>query len=239
MRPELSVVIVARNEAARLPALLADLAPAAAWIREVVVADGASRDGTAELARLAGARVVACHPSRGGQLSAGVAATDGTWLLLLHADTRLPLEWITVVSRAQAVGLERAWAFRLGIDAGGTDLRLVEALVALRSRWRNLPYGDQGLLISRPLLEAVGGIAPIPLMEDLELVLRLRRRGGIGLLPATLLVSGRRWRRLGVVGTALANGRLRRAWRRGERPEQLAARYNRDGQDHGQAGVGT
>jgi rSAM/selenodomain-associated transferase 2 len=238
MRPELSVVIVARNEAARLPALLADLAPAAARIREIVVVDGASRDGTAALSRLAGARVVAAAPSRGGQLAAGVAATDGAWLLLLHADTRLPQDWIKVVGRAQAVGLEKAWAFRLGIEASGAELRLVEALVALRSRCWNLPYGDQGLLISRHLLKAVGGIAPIPLMEDLELVLRLRRRGGIGLLPATLLVSGRRWQRLGVVGTALANGRLRRAWRRGERPEQLAARYNGDGRDGGLAGGG-
>ena len=105
------------------------------------------------------------------------------------------------------------------------SLRLVEALVTLRSLWFQLPYGDQGLLLSRERLESVGGIRPIPLMEDLDLVQRLRRATRIDLLPAALRVSGRRWRRLGVLATALDNARLRRAWRRGIPPDALAARY--------------
>lgn len=226
MRPSLSVVIVARNEAARLPSLLADLSGAADRLHELVVVDGGSRDGTPALARLGGARVIHGRGGRGGQLAAGVAATDGSWLLLLHADTRLPAGWRDVVERAMAAGERRAWAFRLGIEGPGAGLRLVEALVELRSRWRQLPYGDQGLLIARRWLAAAGGIEPIPLMEDLDLVLRLRRLGPLQLLPATLLVSARRWRERGVFGTALANLRLRRAWRRGESPERLAARYN-------------
>jgi len=225
MRPCLSVVIMARNEAARLPSLLADLAGAVDGLHELVVVDGRSRDGTPVLARLAGARVIHGQGGRGGQLAAGVAATEGTWLLLLHADTRLPTGWRALVERAMAEGERRAWAFRLGIEGGGAGLRLVEALVGLRSRWRQLPYGDQGLLIARSWLAAAGGIQPIPLMEDLDLVLRLRRRGPVQLLPATLVVSARRWRHRGVIGTALANMRLRRAWRRGESPERLAARY--------------
>jgi hypothetical protein len=99
--------------------------------------------------------------------------------------------------------------------------------VGLRSRWRRLPYGDQGLLLSRRLHEAAGGIAPLPLMEDLEFVQRLRRHGRISLLPLALLVNGRRWRRLGVWQTLLANARLRRAWRRGAPVEQLLERYYR------------
>jgi rSAM/selenodomain-associated transferase 2 len=223
--PLLSVVIVARNEAAALPALLADLAHGPAPPRELVVVDGGSRDGTARLARLGGARVIPSPAGRGLQLLRGVAASEAPWLLLLHADVRLPSDWGAVVAAAMAAGLERPWAFRLAIEGPGPALRLVERLVALRSRWLSLPYGDQGLLISRSALAAAGGIAPIPLMEDLELVLRLRRRQAIGVLPASLQVSGRRWRRLGVVGTALANARLRRAWRRGESAASLAARY--------------
>jgi len=227
MKPCLSVVIVARNEAARLPSLLADLAGAADGLHELVVVDGSSSDGTPVLAQLAGARVIHGQGGRGGQLAAGVAATEGTWLLLLHADTRLPLGWRAMVERAMAGSERRAWAFRLGIEGGGAALRLVEALVELRSCWRQLPYGDQGLLIARSWLAAAGGIRPIPLMEDLDLVLRLRRRGPVEVLPAWLVVSGRRWRERGVIGTALANLRLRRAWRRGESPERLAARYSR------------
>jgi hypothetical protein len=154
-----------------------------------------------------------------------VAATDGAWLLLLHADARLPRGWQSLVRDAMERGPRRAWAFRLAVDAPGPALRLVEALVTLRSRWRRLPYGDQGLLVSRLQLRAAGGISAIPLMEDLDLVLRLRRLGTIGLLPGSLRVSGRRWRRLGVLGTTLANARLRRAWRQGTQPELLAQRY--------------
>jgi rSAM/selenodomain-associated transferase 2 len=219
------VVIVALNEAAVLPALLADLALGPAPARELLVVDGGSRDGTPQVARLGGARVIASPAGRGLQLARGVAASGAPWLLLLHADGRLPSDWGSVVAEAMAAGEGRPWAFRLAIDGPGLGLRLVEALVALRSRWRSLPYGDQGLLISRSALASAGGISPIPLMEDLELVLRLRRRQAIGVLPASLRVSGRRWRRLGVIGTTLANARLRRAWRRGVDAATLAARY--------------
>ncbi len=223
--PELSVVIAARNEANSLPSLLADLAPGSCQQLEVVVVDGASRDGTARLARLAGARALPSEPCRGAQLAAGVAATDGAWLLLLHADARLPRGWQGLVRDAMERGPQRAWSFRLAVDDPGPALRLMEVLVTLRSRWCRLPYGDQGLLVSREQLRAAGGISAIPLMEDLDLVMRLRRLGAIGLLPGSLRVSGRRWRRLGVLGTALANARLRRAWRRGTPPELLAQRY--------------
>jgi rSAM/selenodomain-associated transferase 2 len=224
-RPELSVVIAARNEARALPSLLADLAIGAWARREVVVVDGASADGTARLARLAGARALSAEPCRGAQLAAGVATTDGAWLLLLHADARLPRGWQNLVLEAMERGPQRAWAFKLAVDEPGPALRLVEALVNLRSRWRRLPYGDQGLLLSRELLGAAGGIRAIPLMEDLDLVLRLRHLAPICLLSGALRVSGRRWRRLGVLGTALANARLRRAWRRGTPPDRLAERY--------------
>jgi rSAM/selenodomain-associated transferase 2 len=225
MSPALSVVIVARNEAAGLPSLLADLARRPHLLREVLVVDGGSDDTTALLARLGGATVLASPPGRGLQLCRGVAASDGDWLLLLHADARLASDWGNVVAAAMQDQRRQAWAFRLGIDGPGLALRLVEALVDLRSRWRSLPYGDQGLLIARSRLVAAGGIAPIPLMEDLELAVRLRRHQAIGVLPATLRVSDRRWRRLGVLRTTLLNARLRRDWRRGQAPELLASRY--------------
>ena len=98
-------------------------------------------------------------------------------------------------------------------------------LSTLRSRWFGLPYGDQGLLLSRGLYERSGGLAPLPLMEDLEFVLRLRRLAPIRMLPRPLQVDGRRWRRLGVWRTTWRNAALRRAWRRGVDPRHLAARY--------------
>ena len=223
----LSVVIPVLDEAARLPLLLADLAAApAALLREVWVVDGGSGDGSARLARLAGARVLPSAPGRGEQLIRGVAVCESPWLLLLHADARLPDAWPTEIQRAIDAGAQAAWTFPLAIEAAGPALRLVGGLSTLRSRWWSLPYGDQGLLLSHALYDRSGGLSPLPLMEDLEFVLRLRRLAPIRHLQKPLRVDGRRWRRLGVWRTTWRNARLRRAWRRGVDPALLAKRYD-------------
>ena len=221
----LAVVIPALQEARRLPLLLADLAAAANLLQEVIVVDGGSSDATARIARLAGARLVRCAPGRGAQLALGVQASTAPWLLLLHADARLPPDWADRLRNAIQTDPDGVWAFRLAIEGRDPRLRWLEVAVQLRSRWRRLPYGDQGLLLSRRLLNAAGGVAPLPLMEDLDLILRLRRLASIRLLPVALRVDGRRWRRLGIVRTALANAALRRAWRRGVPATELARRY--------------
>jgi len=223
--PPLAVVIPAYQEAARLPGLLAQLAQAPHLVAEVVVVDAGSDDATVLVARLAGAQVLRSEANRGRQLALGVAASSAPWLLLLHADARLPVGWARALAQAMAGGDHQAWAFRLAIDGADPALRWVEAAVGLRCRWRQLPYGDQGLLLSRRQLAAVGGIRPLPLMEDLDLVLRLRRQVPIRLLPLALRVDGRRWRRLGVLRTSWSNWRLRRAWRRGVPAPILAELY--------------
>jgi len=221
----LAVVIPARNEATRLPALLADLARAPQLVREIWVVDGGSADGTGAAARLAGARVLMAPPNRGGQLRQGIAASTAPWLWLLHADGRLPADWPALLAGAIQQGPDHCWTFQLAIQGDAIALRLVEALVACRTRLFQLPYGDQGLLVHRQALERVGGVAPIPLMEDLDLVLRLRAMLPIRTLAGCFRVDGRRWQRLGVWRVSWSNARLRRAWRRGEDPMRLAERY--------------
>ncbi|MFM7313977.1 MAG: TIGR04283 family arsenosugar biosynthesis glycosyltransferase [Cyanobium sp.] len=226
----LSVVIPVRNEARRLPLLLADLAAAPAdLVREVWVVDGGSHDGSASLARLGGAQVLRTPAGRGLQICCGLAVSDGDWLLLLHADARLPAGWGDEVQAAMAARPEAAWAFPLAIEGAGPSLRLVAWLANGRSRWRHLPYGDQGLLLSRALHGRTGGLEPLPLMEDLAFMLRLRRLAPVRLFRAPLQVDGRRWRRLGVWRTTRRNMALRRAWRRGVDPAVLAERYDDDG----------
>ena len=224
----ISIVIAARNEAPRLPLLLADLALGLELVGEIVVVDGSSADATTRVAALAGARVLASPPGRGAQLALGIASSRSSWLLLLHADARLPDRWQQAVAKAidrSGQKDDAAWYFDLAITAPNPALRIVEAGVALRSRWRQLPYGDQGLLLPRSLLQRAGGLLPLPLMEDLELVLRLRRHCQLRPLGAQLRVDGRRWQQLGVWQTALSNARLRRDWRLGGNPQELANRY--------------
>ena len=225
--PSLAVVIPALNEARRLPLLLADLQSGGnPLLEEIVVVDGGSLDGTASLAHLGGARVIRSTANRGRQLHCGVSVTTAPWLLLLHADARLPLGWEGKVQQAMGAA-PASWYFDLGIAAAGLPLRLLEQAVRLRSRWRQLPYGDQGLLLPRGLLERSGGIRPWPLMEDLDLIQRLRRQAPVRPLGSAIQVDGRRWKRHGVLGTARRNAALRRAWRRGCPPEDLARRYYR------------
>lgn len=227
-RAPIAVVIPARSEAGRLPALLADLAAAPELIAERVVVDGASPDATPAVAALAGARVVHAQPGRGGQLLAGIAQTTAPWLWLLHADVRLQPGWASPVAAALATPIPRrpeAWYGALRIDHPGLGYRLLERLVAWRSDWLQRPYGDQGLLLRRSCYEQVGGLRPLPLMEDLEFVERVASGGRLRALGLRLTVDARRWQRLGLIGTSLSNAALRRAWRRGCPAERLYEAY--------------
>ena len=223
-----SVVIPTRGEALRLPLLLADLARGSRLIAEVLVVDGGSTDATVAVAQLAGARVLQTAPSRGGQLRLGLDEAQGPWLWLLHGDARLPHHWparLEAVLSAPAACSPTAWYAQLQIQLPGLPYRLLELAVRWRSRWRQRPYGDQGLLIERRWYDQVGGIRPLPLMEDLEFAARFACTGRFQALALAIRVDGRRWQRLGLVGTTWANAALRRAWRRGAPAACLYGEY--------------
>lgn len=218
--PGLSVVIPALQAADMLPGTLGGLGRAPG---EVVVADGGSTDGTPEVAASLGARVVAAPRGRGVQLAAGVAAARGPWLLLLHADTRPAPGW----SAAVAAGMRdasRAWHFRFALDHDAPAARRLERAVAWRCRLLALPYGDQGLLIHRDLLEEVGGIRPLPLMEDVDLVRRIGRRR-LGTLDAAAVTSAERWRRDGYLRRSARNLACLSLWLAGVPPRIIQRVY--------------
>jgi rSAM/selenodomain-associated transferase 2 len=173
---------------------------------EVIVADGGSQDRTVELARARGARVIACEKGRGTQLAAGADAATGEWLLFLHGDTELALGWSAAVGRfiADPKNLHRAAVFRFRLDDAAPAARRLEALVAWRCRVLALPYGDQGLIISRAFYDSLGGYPTVPLMEDIDLVRRIGR-SRLTLLDATATSSAARYRRGGYIRRPLRN----------------------------------
>ena len=189
----LSVVIPTLNAAATLPGALAALGDIP---DEIVVADGGSSDSTVALAHDAGARVIVTVRGRGMQLAAGIAAARGAWLLLLHADTRLAPGWRAAAAALMASGADRAGYFRFALNSADPRARRLERAVAWRCRVFGLPYGDQGLLISRALLDRVGGMRTLPLMEDVDLIRRIGRARLVA-LDAAAVTSAVRWERGG------------------------------------------
>lgn len=221
----IGVVIPTLNEASYLPGLLADLQLLGKTIPlDVVVADGGSRDGTIAVAADHGARTAVGPPGRARQLNAGAAAARGEWLLFLHADSRLPplARRVLLAALVDEPGLEAA-VFRFAIDLPAPWKRFIEWGQGARERLYHLPYGDQGLLIRRSLFQAVGGYADIEIMEDVEMVRKLQRRGvQIRTLPAAVATSGRRYRARGVLRTWLANVALITCYLVGVPPGRLA-----------------
>lgn len=225
MRAPVSVVIPTLNEEAGLPACLGALfeGVSAGVIRELIVADGGSDDSTLEIAEEAGAEIVRCAASRGGQLRAGAAKAQGDWLLFVHADTVLSDGWSAAVE-ARLAQTDVAGYFALRFEKGGIAGRLVAGWANLRSLLFGLPYGDQGLLVSRQLYEEIGGFADFPLMEDVAMAQQLGRRR-LAPLSAQATTSPRKYQ---------AQGWLRRGGRNlwtllrylvGVSPETLAAAY--------------
>lgn len=198
----LSVVIPTLNAAGSLPGTLARLD----GVDDVVVVDGGSADGTVELANRLGARAIAAPKGRGRQLMAGAEAAFGDWLLFLHADTKLDPGWKAAVEtfRADPANRSKAAVFLFALDDPSTEARRLERLVAWRVRWMGMPYGDQGLLISRNFYLSIGGFRPLPLMEDVDLVRRIGRRR-LAILPVAARTSAARWRRDGWIRRSLRN----------------------------------
>lgn len=216
----LSLIVPALDAADDLRGLLPTLHEA----DEIIVVDGGSTDGSVATAAAAGVRVVVSPKGRGLQLAAGADAAKGDWLLFLHADTRLAPGWREAVAAHLAQSPTRAGYFRFRLDDAAWQARLIERGVALRVRLLGLPYGDQGLLISRAFYDQIGGYAPLPLMEDVDLVRRIGRRR-LAVLPVAAVTSARRWQANGWFRRSARNLLCLALYRLGVSPETVARIY--------------
>jgi len=193
-------------------------------VAEIVVADGGSRDATTSIAQRAGAQVVITSKGRGEQLGAGIAVAREEWLLLLHADTRLAPGWRAIAATHMRDNPDKAGYFRFALDSADKRARRLEQLVAWRCRVFALPYGDQGLLIHRDTLRQAGGVGPLPLMEDVDLIHRLGR-GRLASLDAGAVTSAAKWERDGWYRRSCRNLLCLSLWHIGVEPSRIARIY--------------
>ena len=226
MPAPLSIIIPTLNAAADLPLCLESLLPGleAGLIREVIVADAGSSDATRAIAGASGATVIDCAAGRGRQLRAGADAARGEWLLFLHADTALSRDWAerAAVHMGTRPGMAAAFTLKYRSDAGAA--RWLEARANRRARWFGLPYGDQGLLITRALYNEIGGYADIPLMEDVRIV-RAIGKARLVILAAEARTSAAKYERDGWRRRAWKNAWLVARYLMGAPPEALAKVY--------------
>ncbi len=195
--------------------------------REVIVADGGSNDGTVALAKSLGAIVINGSQPKALQMNQGAMKATGDVLLFLHADTLLPDKFDEHVFKCIRRPGVAAGAFKLRIDSHIPALRLIERLANWRSDSLRTPYGDQAIFISSKLFHQVGGFPIIPIMEDFELVRRLRKRGKLVTLQIPVYTSARRWKNLGIFKTTLINQMVIAAYFMGISPNIISRWYQR------------
>jgi len=188
---------------------------------EIIVADGGSTDATLAIAQASGARIAASKRGRGMQMAKGAETACGDALLFVHADTILSPAWRTRAVDHLAAS-DRPACFRLKLDDTAWQARLIERAVYLRTRLAGLPYGDQGLLVSREAYDAAGGFRALVLMEDVDLLRRLSRPI---LLAGDAVTSAARWRRDGWALRSIRNLTCLSLWRLGVSPDRIARLY--------------
>ncbi|MEM9031406.1 MAG: TIGR04283 family arsenosugar biosynthesis glycosyltransferase [Pseudomonadota bacterium] len=227
MPAPISVIIPTFNAAQTLPGCLAALMVGLEFsvIRDLVVSDGGSDDDTCRIADAAGAEVVTGPRGRGGQLARGAAAAKGRWLLLLHADTYLAPGWPNACFDHINAHEDKVGYFQLAFRAHGTMPRIVARWANIRSDLFGLPYGDQGLLVSRETLAQAGGIPDMPLMEDVALARAFR--GRLRRLDCTAHTSAERYLQEGWIRRGARNQITLTRYFLGADPKDLASSYRR------------
>jgi rSAM/selenodomain-associated transferase 2 len=222
--PRLSLVVPTLNEADTIGDLLSHLQGLWRGGVEIIVVDGGSQDDTVARATPLASRVITSPPGRARQMNAGARASHGKQLLFLHADTRLP--WFADRLIDTALSGQRCWGrFAIRLSGQHAMLPLIAAAMNLRSRLTGIATGDQALFMTREAFEAVGGFPDQPLMEDIAMSRRLKRRSRPACLRQKVTSAGRRWDQAGAWATILLMWQLRYRYWRGESPETLARDY--------------
>ena len=223
----ISIIIPVLNEEAHLGSCIEAVRQNDASC-EIIIVDGGSFDRTIEIAEsFQGVKVMKTPKGRGLQMNAGAFSATGDILLFLHADTILEDGWVQAIAGVVKDSSVAGGAFTFAIQNPSKKYRVVEEWVRLRCFLFRLPYGDQGIFVKRDVFHELGGYKNIPLMEDVDLIERMKGQGRIVILDTKALTSERRWGRKGLIYTAVMNQLIMFLYKIGVHPQKLARIYYR------------
>jgi rSAM/selenodomain-associated transferase 2 len=193
---------------------------------QIIVVDGNSAQDTLKEITFPAVKKIASVRGRGSQMNAGSSEAAGDILIFLHADTRLPNDTLTLITAALDDEAVRAGAFDLGIDSGRFAFRIIERMASWRSRLTRIPYGDQAIFIRAAYFKLLGGFRSIPIMEEVDLMRRIKKRNDrITILRERVWTSARRWETEGLIACTLRNWLLITLYLLGMKPETLTRFY--------------
>ena len=225
--PDLSIIIPVLNESTGINDLIAHLRSIDTEARsEIIVVDGDPDAGTLKAIHDTSVVKVNSLQGRGRQMNEGAKIAGGNILLFLHADTELPQEAVSLIVEALNNGRFVGGAFDLAIKSERFAFRLIESMASFRSRITRIPFGDQAIFIRKEYFHKIGGYKDIPLMEDVEIMQRIKKRGDkICIIRGKAMTSARRWENEGVVRCTLRNWLLQLLYYSGVSPSKLAKWY--------------
>ena len=222
---KISIIIPTINEANNLPLLLSDLSSIQKE-GEIIIVDCGSKDKTIDIANIYGAKVfISKERNRGLQLNIGANNSKGEWLIFLHADTRLTHDWFKKINSFLEGNKNIIYYFEFKINHKKIIYRVLEILVNIRSKFFKQPYGDQGLIIHRSIYFKNNGFRNIPLMEDVDFLMRLNQKKDLKQLNFPIFISSRKWEKTNIFLQAIKNWHFRRRWLKGESLKSIYSDY--------------
>jgi rSAM/selenodomain-associated transferase 2 len=225
--PMISLIIPVLNEAENINEIIQHIrALASEGFTEIIVVDGDPRGSTINSIKDGDVRTAISLKGRAHQMNRGAAMATGAILLFLHADTYLPSNAFTLIQAAMNDKDVVGGAFDLGFTDQRSIFRITEMYVFLRTRLTKIPFGDQSIFIRHNYFNMIGGYSDLPLMEDVDLMKRIRKRGDrLYIISEKVHTSARRYEREGIACATIRNWMLQLLYALGVSPERLIRWY--------------